>query len=203
VNICRVLKRLMLMAFFGLVITSCGGLLESKQVPDRTYLITPYMGASTPASTGRSLSVEVSVISSLDSDRLITLSNDAELNHLSGIKWPDYLPEYLNTLLIQSLESAGQFDRVSDARSAGPDYCDLKLEAREFYVKLNQSRKPASVSIVLSGEFMCGDYLLPIRLGESAGVSGENAAAIIAAFQAAMDRTSQSLHQELAAAEIP
>jgi ABC-type uncharacterized transport system auxiliary subunit len=197
------LSRLMLMVFFGLVITSCGGLLESKQVPDRTYLLSPYMAASTSASTSRSLSVEVSVISSLDSDRLITLSNDAELNHLSGIKWPDYLPEYLNTLLIQSLESAGQFNRVSDARSAGPDYCDLKLEAREFYVRLNPSGKPASVSIVLSGEFMCEDYLLPIRLEGNAGVSGENAAAIIAAFQTAMDRTSQSLHQELAAAEIP
>ncbi len=192
-------KTTLLLLSVAVVLASCGGLLNSDKPADKTFWLSPY---STSHSSGLSadapdLALSVKVVPGLDSDHLLTMSPDAELNHYEGARWPDHLPEFAGSLLRRSLQESGRFARVSDGRNSGSQDCQLDLEIKRFYTQIDRSGMATSVQIYMSGHFDCQGLSKPVKLAASAAVSGQQLTDIVSAHQRAMDQIFRSVPGQL------
>ncbi len=184
-------------ACMGLV--ACGGLLSSDSAVERTYWLQPYTAQQppVPAQERRGLVVRFSVVPGLDSDRLLTLGTDAELNHIAGAHWPDHLPEFAGSLIRRSVQSAGLFTKVSSERESGQQDCELDLQALKFYTLLDRAGVASSVQISISGQYKCQDLLQPVVLDVNVHVTQNQVTGVVAAHQQAMDSLMHSLLRQL------
>jgi len=193
-----------LAALAGLALVSCGGLLQSGQDADRTFWLTPLDG---PAADGgdapHALSVSVEVVPGLDSDRLLTLSPRAELNHFAGARWPDHLPEFAGSLLRRSLAASGRFHRVTGEHEARSEECELALVISRFYTLLDDAGSAESVQVALSGELACGDQGRQLEVEAQRRIAGGGLLDVVAAHQQAMDEVTGKLLPLLAPFPVP
>lgn len=179
-----------------LVTNACGGLTRSDKPAITRWWLKPYVAAAqaTPAEPLVAVALSVTVVPGLDSDRILTLSNDAELGQFAAARWVDNLPELLNSLLERSLQATGRFDVSSDRAAARPDNCHLQLELREFFADIDPAGKTTGVRVAINGRFQCGSAA-PVDIHSSAviAVVDERMHVIVAAFQQAMDRVMQDI----------
>ena len=121
------------MSLFG--IAACAGTLDSEQPAERTYWLNPLIaqGANTARDSLPSLVIAVGSAPGLDTDRMLILQSGARLNHYQAARWPDNVPEVVESLLRRTLESTGDFARVSGGKDARSADWQLELEVREFY----------------------------------------------------------------------
>ena len=61
-----------------------------------------------------SVAVSVVVVPGLDTDRMLTLSEDSELNYFAAARWADHIPEMLESLTGRTLQASGTFDVISN-----------------------------------------------------------------------------------------
>jgi ABC-type uncharacterized transport system auxiliary subunit len=134
------------------------------------------------------VSLSVSAIPGLDSERILTFSSDSELNHLAAARWPDNLPELTASLVSRTLQSAGRFDVVTvrDGKTAAD--CDLHLLIEKFYAVIGPSHRASAVRVAMTGRYACrggrsGDF----DLNSNVAVGDMRMATIVAAFQRAVD----------------
>jgi len=178
-----------------LVLAACSGLLTSDQPPTRTYWLQPYAGQpeNSPSLAG-GLVVTVGVVPGLDSDRLLTLGPGSGMNHISGARWPDYLPEFAASLMQRSLRASGLPDPpASDEEEAQQHDCLLELLFQRFYTRLDRHDQPVSVEVSVSASLDCGDRRFKVQLDENPGVTGARVADVVAAHQEALNRISRQL----------
>ena len=191
--------RVILFSAAWLLLSSCGGMLSSDKPAEKTFWLNPFSPAASaesgPGQTG--LTVQFSVVPGLDSDHLLILDPNSELNHFAGARWPDYLPEFAGSLIRRSLQETGWFTKVSDGRTSGLDDCELQLEAQKFYTLTNAAGKPESVQMSMSGDYRCHGAASQLRLDSSVRVNGADLAAIVAAHQLALDQLLGSLLTQL------
>jgi len=182
-----------------LLLSACSGLLSSDRPANKTYLLTPFSPHEVvdPGLHRQGLSLEFSVIPGLDSNRLQTVGPDAKLNHISAARWPDYLPEFVGSLIRRSLLETGWYTRVSDGRDAANQDCELVLEASEFYALLDHSGAVSSVQITMNGSYSCNDSNTPLMIEAGTRVTGNQIADVVAAFQSTLDRCTESLLVQL------
>ncbi len=187
------------MAGLYLALLACGGLLSNDQPADRTFMLTSYLDkqGALPTESGHGLVVEVDVVPGLDTDQLLTLSVEAELNHFSGARWPDHLPEFAGSLVRRSLQHTGWFSSVSQERDSGSGDCELKLEVQQFYTTLDGAGAASVVQISMSGGLACEGRIKPLMLNASARVKGSQISNVVAAHQQAMDDLLRSLISQL------
>ncbi len=174
------------------LLTACGGLLESDRAPVQTWWLEPLDAGERPA-RGDWLTINVSGVPGLDTDRILNINRDSRLNHYEGARWPDHAPDLLASVLARSIESTGQFSRVTVRHSRPSDGCHLDLELRQFFARLDGAGDPTGVSLELSGSLDCGDGPSPVRVGGSAGVASSLMRDIVAGFQAALDQATRDL----------
>lgn len=179
--------------FATVILAACGGLTQSDKPADSTWWLKPYetqvpsTGAVTP------LSVEVAVIPGLDTNQILTLSADAELNHYTAASWADNLPEMVGSLVNRSLQSSGRFDVVSRHAGGGSEECSLMLEVEEFFVVTG-----SNVHVAVSGRYICDTgQSTPIRSQVLVPVHENHISTIVAAFQRATDSVMKDLLQAL------
>jgi ABC-type uncharacterized transport system auxiliary subunit len=99
------------LALLTLLLASCSGVMDSAQPARQYYMLVPYAGSAgtSDPSTGPVLSVAVSAVPGLDSNRVQALSSDARLSPYANARWPDHLPEVLSSVIQRSLASTGRF----------------------------------------------------------------------------------------------
>lgn len=193
------LIKIFLMAGLFSLLMSCGGILESGNQPERTYWLEPLAGSpAPPAAEGPVLTVRVTVVPGLDSDRLLTIGPGPELSRFSAARWPGNLPEYVASLLIRSLSATGHYKRVTRDAGARLDACDLEMEVSRFYTRLGESRDPRAVEISMAGTFQCSQTMHPLRFEHREALTGRRMADVVAAHQRAMDRVTEELASRLA-----
>ena len=187
----------------GVVVLSCGiaacsGMLDSKQPAERVYWLEPLIvqhsvvtGNSRP-----SLVVSVTAAPGLDTDRLLILEPGARLNHYAAARWPDNIPEVLESLLRTTLESTGQFSRLTRGPTSRSTDWALELEVRELYTLANARR----VHMVLSGYVSCGASDYAIAMQGTAGIDDNRLSEIVAAYQHALNEVSRQLVAQMAEA---
>ena len=178
------------LAVMMLALGACSGLTQSDKPAMRTWWLEPYMDLSpdkTPALPSL-LSLSVTVVPGLDTDRILTLSENAELNHYSSARWAENLPELLASLTGRSLESSGRFEVLSAGTAGGRDHCDLHLEVREFFASLEPSGLTSDVRLAVHGRYQCESAeALALMVKASVPVHDQQMSAIVAAFQQATD----------------
>jgi ABC-type uncharacterized transport system auxiliary subunit len=176
------------------MLLACGGVLTSEQAAKQYYALMPYSGAGTTgAAPQQSLTVSVSAIPGLDTDRILALGTDARLNRYANARWPDHLPEVLTSVLKRSMTASGRFSAVEASdRSRGGGWL-LKLEVQQFYGIQNADGSTRSVRVGMAGTLACNDRTLRIDLSERKSVGAERLATIVAAHQSALDSVTRQL----------
>ena len=191
--------RVLPLVFASTVLFSCGGLLDSDKPIEKTYQLDPYIASQTVAepSSRPALSMSLTVVPGLDTDRILTINPDAELNHFSGARWPEHLPELAESLFRRSLQSSGLFSRVSRNRDSGIEDCSLELEIQQFSTSIDRNNVASHVQLQLAGNFKCLDVRYSIDLKERVAVNTQGLPAVVRAHQEGINRLSISLLEQL------
>ena len=168
--------------------SACSNLNRSDKPATKTWWLEPY-GQSIPTALPNesvSLEVSVTVVPGLDTYRILTLSDAAEMNKYSGARWADSLPELMTSLVSRSLEASGRFQMVSNHR--GSTDCDLELELQRFYTHLDTSGRTTEVQVTMSGRYKCaGSKPEIIKTDATVAVNDDRMSVIVGAFQQAFD----------------
>jgi ABC-type uncharacterized transport system auxiliary subunit len=179
---------------------ACGGLTQSDKPAVTAWWLNPFTGVAQTENSGpvASVSVSVAVVPGLDTDQILTLSDDSELKPYAAARWVDNLPELTTSLVSRTLEASGSFEVVAERARAVHKKCDLRLELREFFAYLNSSGQTRSVQIAIHGSYQCeSEALIPIQIKASVPVQDNRMRTIVAAFQQAMNNTMKDLLKTL------
>jgi ABC-type uncharacterized transport system auxiliary subunit len=182
----------MVMLFTG----ACTSLTQSDKPAISKWWLEPYVATSqlVPVDLPVRVALSVTVVPGLDTDRILTLSGDAELGQFASARWVDNLPELLVSLLERSLQATGQFVIVPESAASRPGNCLLELEFREFFADIGPGGSTTGVRIATHGSFQCGSAAaVVIQSNVSKPVADERMNVIVAAFQQAMDRVTQNI----------
>jgi len=186
--------------FVGFCLNACSSLTRSDKPAVTTWWLKPYNGVVQVVApeTILPLTLSVMVVPGLDSDQILTLSDDAELKPYSGARWVDNLPELVTSLVGRSLQESGRYEVVSSRAGGRSGKCDLQLELREFFADLGPSGQTSGVRVAIDGRFQCGPGApVLLKLKASVPVDDERMKAIVAAFQRAMDSVMRELLEQI------
>lgn len=178
------------LAVLMLTMGACSGLTKSDKPAIKRWWLEPYVDAAPaePVDSPVPVALSVTVIPGLDSDRILTLSDDAELSQFAAARWVDHLPELVSSLIDRSLQVTGEFEVASERATSRADVCRLELEIREFFADIGSTGSVSGVRVAINGSFEC-ESSLPIvfHAASSVVVADERMTVIVAAFQQAMD----------------
>ena len=193
-NIRNVMTVLFLATVPALLMQACGGILTSENAAKQYYLLQPLEAPAPRADAAQrhALSVNVTAVPGLDTDRIMALGADARLNRYSNARWPDHLPEVLTSVLRRSLEATGSYV-TGESSGHGADNWRLQLEARKFYGLQDAAGETRSVAVELAGSLSCGTPAHPVRLTASSGVGEQRLSVVVAAHQTALDSITSDL----------
>ena len=180
----------------GLFLGGCSNLTRSDIPASKTWWLEPLAGErqESPAGTVTLVTLSVTVVPGLDSNRILTLSDDAELNRYSAARWADNLPELVTSLVARTMNMSGRFAVVPGESRKGPGECDLQLELREFFAELDGSGKTTGVRVAVNGRYQCdADVPVALDLNSSVPVYSDSMSVIVAAFQEAVDEVLAAL----------
>ena len=184
----------------ALSVSACGGLTHSDKPATNTWWLEPYTGMTqeTPSAPALLVAISITVVPGLDTDRILTLSDDAELNQFAAARWADNLPELVTSLVGRTLEASGRFEIVSGRAGGSSENCELQLELQEFFGSLNASGQTIGVQIGIDGRYQCeSDEPVSLKLNASIPVHDDRMSVIVAAFQQAMDSAMKDLLEQL------
>jgi ABC-type uncharacterized transport system auxiliary subunit len=190
---------LLALAAMTMLLAACSGVMDSKQPARQAYMLTPYSGAAGAANPaqGPELSITVSAVPGLDTDRILALSNDARLNQYANARWPDHLPEVLTSVMKRSLASTGRFSAVEESTRASGDGWLLLLEVQQFYGIRNASGDTSAVIVEMTGSIECNDLRGSFTLSDSNPVGDERLSAVVAAHQQGLDDVTRQLLDQI------
>jgi len=183
-----------------LSISACSGLTRSDKPANKTWWLKPYAAKvqNLPSEPVPLVAVSVTAVPGLDTDRILTLSDSAELNQYAGARWADNLPELVTSLVGRTLEASGRFDVVSDHTGGGSGNCDLSLELREFFSQLGPTGQTSGVRVAIDGRYQCESAeAVSIHLDASIPVHDDRMSIIVSAFQRAMDGVMRDMLEQL------
>lgn len=183
-----------------LFLNACSGMTRSDKPAVTTWWLKPYAGAVRVEGSDALMSVDLTVIvvPGLDSDQILTLSDDAKLKPYAGARWADNLPELVSSMVGRTLEASGRFQLKPGRSDANVENCNLGLEISEFFAHLSPSGQTSDVRIAIDGNFQCG-FAVPVQVRLNALIPVEDGrmTVIVAAFQTAMDRVMRDLLAQL------
>lgn len=188
------------LSFLMLSIGACSGLTQSDKPAIKRWWLEPYVLAAPaePADPPVTVALSVTVIPGLDSDRILTLSDDAELSQFAAARWVEHLPELVSSLFGRSLQATGEFEVASDRATSRTDVCSLELEVREFFADIGAAGRVSGVSVAINGSFECGSSApVVFHSTSSVAVAVERMNVIVAAFQQAMDSVTKDILIEI------
>ena len=181
--------RRLVIAALGALLVSCGGILPKPPPAPLLFRLTPTAETIAPAQArDAQLIVDMpSAPASLDTDRIALARGALSFDYFANAAWTDRAPALVQTLIVESLENAGQIRIV--ARPSGvlqPDAV-LLTDLRRFEADYDGADRP-TVRVRLD----CRLVRMPDRsvlaarsfVGEAAA-SANDTGSIVAAFDAA------------------
>jgi cholesterol transport system auxiliary component len=134
----------LVIAALGLILAACGGILPKPPPAPLLFRLTPTAENAAPAATGDAqLAVELpSAPASLDTERIALARGALSFDYFANAAWSDRAPVLMQTLIVESLENAGQIRVV--ARPSGelrPDAV-LLTDLRRFEAEYQGGDQP-------------------------------------------------------------
>ena len=182
------------------VLGACSGLNRSDEPANKTWWLQPYTGMVQMAFPTAVLpvAVDVTVVPGLDTNRILTLADNAQLNHYAAARWVDNTPELLTSLTSRTLLATGRFQVEPGRSMRRAEGCRLQLEVKEFFATITASGQTTSVQVAADGKYLCGPGSpIAITLGAAVPVADESMTGIVAAFQQALDEVMEDLLNQL------
>ena len=177
----------------SILLTGCGSILTSDQPADQIYWLEPLdlASSSTVAPSASRLSVTLTVIPGLDTDRILIKGPGPLMSHYAGARWADNLPDVIESLIERSLASTELF-----AQAGGdPTESEIDLEVREFFAVAVSLGSAPTIRVHLAGSVECGAKSGGLDARAANIASDNRLSAIVDAFQ----RTLGEVLSELAA----
>jgi len=183
----------------ALAASGCTDFIHSNRPATHTWLLQPYVPTAVrPAGEPARVHLSVNAVPGLDSERILTFSSDSELNHFAAARWPDNLPEMTVSLVARTLQSSGRFEVVNVRGGEAAADCDLHLLIEKFYAVIGPSGRTSAVRVAMNGRYACrGGRPVNFDLHSNVAVGDMRMAAIVAAFQRAVDDVLAQLLQAL------
>ncbi len=195
----RMFRKSAAVLLLSLGMTGCSGLLDSKEPAASQWWLEPTPLGGAGALPFDAVALDMDVVPGLDTDRILNLDGQARLNHYAGAHWPEHLPEVLESLLIRSLETRDNTRARAATRSADGE-CLLRLEATAFYGRLDAAGVTNRVEVAFSGALDCDGQRRDLGAQATETVTDNRMSAIVAAFQAALDRSVKDLAAQMGGA---
>ena len=179
----------------SILLSGCGSILTSDQPADQIYWLEPQDLASrstVPTSASR-LSVTLTVIPGLDTDRILIKGPGPLMSHYAGARWADNLPDVIESLIESSLASTGLFSKAGGDSTES----DIDLEVREFFAVALSLGSAPTIRVQLAGMVECGakSGVLDAR---AANIASDNRlSAIVVAFQRSLGVVLRELATQL------
>lgn len=175
--------------------TACSGLLESNRPPDTVYWLKAVSVEPDGERHDKSPGIQVTVRAApgMDTDHLLSLGPDANLNNYQSARWPDHAPEVVESLFRSSLESTNLYEVVSGGRNSRRATWRVELELREFFVVRRTPDDAGTVNVKLHGYAWCPQASEAITLESNVPVSENRLPFIVQAFQESINSVSLSL----------
>lgn len=191
-------KRLIPLPILVFLLAACSGVMDSAQPSKQYYMLSPLPGGSAEAmaNPAPSLTVSVSAVPGLDTDRIQALSGDASLDRYANARWPDHLPEVLGSVMKRSLADSGGFSGVQEGTRASGDGWLLQLEVQQFY-GLRSGGATSTVVVEMAGSIQCGANRGKFTLSSSNSVGEERLALVVAAHQRGLDDVTRQLLKQI------
>ncbi|MFC1688168.1 ABC-type transport auxiliary lipoprotein family protein [Pseudomonadota bacterium] len=195
-------KTVIVLTLVVFLVSACSGVMDSKQPARQYYLLSPdtTLAAAESTAPGPGLSLNVSVIPGLDTDRVLALSPDARMGPYANARWPDHLPEVITSVLRRSLTASGRFSSVQESTRRSEDDWLLELEVQQFYGIQNSAGQTSSVRVEMAGTIECNGDTHPLQLAESNSVSEDHLAAVVAAHQRGLNGVTRQLLKQMSEA---
>ncbi len=193
---CRLVKILRLGTVFAFcLLLTCCHILESGKPARQVYLLqTPAAPArSAPTATFPTLIISVSAVPGLDTDHILVLGHDAQLNPVANAHWPDHMPEVFTSIIRRFLSDSNEFSSVGQGRIARPGEWLLELELQAFYGTQTSSGDMSAVVLQLEGLLTCGSGQHVLRIAQQVPVNGDSLSQLVAAHQHVLDESMQDL----------
>ena len=109
------------------------------------------------------------------------------MSYYAGARWPDNLPELIQSLLVRSLESTGLFSQVAGHTSVGSFESEMWLEIREFFATGSTTGSGPRIHVYAQGILECGTA--------TSSISARATAAAANRLHAIVDAHQQALHE--------
>lgn len=179
----------------SVLLTGCGSILTSDQPAEQVYWLEP-QDLSTrsigPASASR-LSVTLTVVPGLDTDRILVKGPGPVMSHYAGARWPDSLPDVIESLIERSLESTGLFSRVGSRSTES----EIRLEVREFFAVARGDGSAPTVQVHVEGSVECHAKSGALSARATNIATANRLGAIVVAYQRTFDDVVGELAEQL------
>ena len=180
-----------------LLLSACGVLTQGETPAVTTWWLVPYgndakVMSATPES--RMVSIEVTAVPGLDTDKILALTSDLELKPYAGARWPDHVPDITESLFGRSMEASGRFKILAPGAVQRGEVCNLRLEVREFFTSLDGADQTDQAKVSFAGQYQCGsNRAVPVFFSSAIPVKDGRMKNIVAGFQSAMNDVTREL----------
>jgi ABC-type uncharacterized transport system auxiliary subunit len=189
-------------SLFVLTLGACSGFLDSGKPARQVYLLSPpNASAATVENDNKpALILSVSAVPGLDTDRILVLGNDAQLNPVANAHWSDHIPEVFTSITRRYLSKSGRFSFVREGNIARPNQWQMNLEVQAFYGTQNGSGNTDSALLEMEALIVCADKHQVLRLKQEMGARGDSLSSIVSAHQEAINAALSELLSKTMAA---
>jgi cholesterol transport system auxiliary component len=173
-----------------LALAGCGGILPKPPPPPALYRLTALDTAGAPGRTvNAQLAVELPTTSAaLDTERVALTRGPLSFDYFANAAWTDHAPEMVQSLLINSLQNAGQIRVVARASGQLREDAALSCDLRRFEARY-EGDGPPEVDVALECRIVSEPDRNVLAVRSFAGTSRPSAndmPAIIVGFDAAL-----------------
>jgi cholesterol transport system auxiliary component len=195
-------------ALLALMLTGCGGLLESKIAAPQIYVLRPQL-APAPApvtAAGTVLVQRPEAGPGLNTDRIALLRSEARFDYYYATRWAAPIPDLLESVIVDALRGSGQFASVFDDASPYPPDYDLRVTVRRFEADYTRGANGApTVFVVLDctlGRHRDRHLLASFTAQASAAADADRLSSVVAAFETATATAVTELLRAASAAAV-
>lgn len=194
----------------GLVVAGCSSLLRSNAPPIQVYTLR-VGAASSAGATDAHPAVAASLRVAhplagpgLGTSQIVLLQPDHRVNVYAASAWAADAPALIESLVTQTLRSAGEWSSVEDAESPFPSDYLLQISIRRFEADYSAGADvPPTVRVTLDCTLGAeeGRTIVASFVADGSAAAGANKLnEVVAAFQQATDQALASLSQQAFAA---
>lgn len=193
------------MLLTALALTGCvSEILESKVAEPQVYVLRSGNVSTATVAYPVQLGVALPVAApGLDTNRIAVLRNGNQLDYYFGARWGGTAPQVVQTFLIDTLQAQQGFKSIAaEAARIDADYL-LELQLKDFQAEYGGSNTMPTVKITLSGNLISiktRKLVAAVNASTSVAAADNRLGAVVTAFQTAMQRASDDLSTQLAAA---